>query len=82
MVGIGIGGQMHGLVVLDSADKLIRPAIPWNDGRTERETRWLNEFIGKERLSKYTGNIAFGGFTAPKLLWMQHKEPVELGLSH
>ncbi len=77
LAGIGIGGQMHGLVVLDSADKVIRPAILWNDGRTEQETKWLNECIGKEKLSKYTGNIAFGGFTAPKLLWMQHKEPVE-----
>lgn len=73
--GIGTGGQMHGLVVLDEADKVIRPAILWNDGRTEAETDWLNTEIGKEKLSKLTANIAFAGFTAPKLLWMKKHEP-------
>ncbi len=75
VVGIGVGGQMHGLVALDETDKVIRPAILWNDGRTAEETAWLNTAIGKEKLSEYTGNIAFAGFTAPKLLWMQKHEP-------
>ena len=73
--GIGAGGQMHGLVVLDEADQVIRPAILWNDGRTFREVEYLNGTIGKERLSTLTANIAFAGFTAPKLLWMQRNEP-------
>lgn len=73
--GISFGGQMHGLVVLDSEDKVIRPAILWNDGRTEEETDYLNEVIGKDKLSNYTANIAFAGFTAPKLLWMKKHEP-------
>ena len=70
IAGIGFGGQMHGLVVLDEMDQVIRPAILWNDGRTAKETEYLNEVIGKEALSKYTANIAFAGLTAPKLLWM------------
>lgn len=73
--GIGIGGQMHGLVALDEKDRVIRPAILWNDGRTEEETEYLNTSIGKKRLSEYTGNIAFAGFTAPKILWMAKNEP-------
>ena len=75
IAGIGAGGQMHGLVALDEADAVIRPAILWNDGRTDRETAWLNEEIGKDRLSALTANIAFAGFTAPKILWMQKNEP-------
>lgn len=73
--GIGMGGQMHGLVALDAADKVLRPAILWNDGRTARQTDYLNKEIGRETLSKYTGNIAFAGFTAPKILWMKENEP-------
>ena len=73
--GISFGGQMHGLVALDKDDNVIRPAILWNDGRTEEETRYLNEVVGKDKLSAYTGNIAFAGFTAPKLLWMKKHEP-------
>jgi len=73
--GIGIGGQMHGLVTLDENDKVIRPAILWNDGRTDQETVYLNTVIGTNKLSEYTGNIAFAGFTAPKILWMQKNEP-------
>ncbi len=75
VAGIGCGGQMHGLVALDKDDKVLRPAILWNDGRTAGETEWLNTEVGKERLSQYTANIAFAGFTAPKLLWMQKNEP-------
>lgn len=73
--GISFGGQMHGLVALDARDRVLRPAILWNDGRTEKETRYLNEVIGKETLSRYTANIAFAGFTAPKILWMRENEP-------
>lgn len=73
--GISFGGQMHGLVVLDKEDRVIRPAILWNDGRTVEETDYLNQVIGKEKLSEYTANIAFAGFTAPKLLWMRKHEP-------
>ena len=75
VAGIGCGGQMHGLVALDESDAVIRPAILWNDGRTETETAWLNEHIGKKQLSDWTANIAFAGFTAPKLLWMKKHEP-------
>ena len=75
VTGIGAGGQMHGLVALDEADQVIRPAILWNDGRTFREVEYLNDTIGKERLSALTANIAFAGFTAPKLLWMRRNEP-------
>lgn len=74
VAGISFGGQMHGLVVLDNHDRVLRPAILWNDGRTEEETRWLNQVIGREALSSYTANIAFAGFTAPKLLWMRNHE--------
>lgn len=73
--GISFGGQMHGLVVLDRDDKVIRPCILWNDGRTEQQTAYLNEAVGRETLTKRTGNIAFAGFTAPKLLWMKENEP-------
>lgn len=73
--GIGVGGQMHGLVALDERDAVIRPAILWNDGRTAEETEYLNTVVGREKLSALTGNIAFAGFTAPKLLWMQKHEP-------
>ena len=73
--GIGCGGQMHGLVVLDQNDRVLRPAILWNDGRTAEETAYLNETIGRERLSERTANIAFAGFTVPKLLWMKRHEP-------
>ena len=73
--GISFGGQMHGLTALDETDQVIRPAILWNDGRTGKEVECLNSVIGKEKLSKYTANIAFAGFTAPKILWMKANEP-------
>ena len=73
--GVGCGGQMHGLVVLDENDSVIRPAILWNDGRTADEVEYLNQVIGKEKLSSLTANIAFAGFTAPKILWMKKNEP-------
>lgn len=75
VAGISFGGQMHGLVILDKFDQVIRPAILWNDGRTTEETDYLNHVIGKEKLSELTANIAFAGFTAPKLLWVKKHEP-------
>ncbi|NCB73267.1 MAG: xylulokinase [Clostridia bacterium] len=73
--GIGVGGQMHGLVALDRDNAVLRPAILWNDGRTSEETDYLNNVIGKAKLSSCTANIAFAGFTAPKILWMKKHEP-------
>ena len=75
IAGIGCGGQMHGLVVLDENDNVIRPAILWNDGRTEKQVEYLNNIIGKDKLTEYTANIAFAGFTAPKILWVKENEP-------
>ena len=75
VAGIGCGGQMHGLVVLDGDDAVIRPAILWNDGRTVAQVRFLNEEVGTDKLLAWTGNIAFAGFTAPKILWMRDEEP-------
>ncbi len=75
VAGISFGGQMHGLVVLDAEDKVIRPAILWNDGRTSQEVDYLNGEIGKDKLSAWTANIAFAGFTAPKVLWLRKHEP-------
>ena len=75
VAGIGVSGQMHGLVALDKSDHVIRPAILWNDERTAEETEYLNQEIGKDRLSADTANVAFAGFTAPKILWMRKREP-------
>ena len=75
VAGISFGGQMHGLVILDEADQVIRPAILWNDGRTAAQTDYLNQVVGKETLARNTANIAFAGFTAPKLLWVREQEP-------
>ena len=75
VAGIGLGGQMHGLVALDKDDRVLRPAILWNDGRTAEQVDYLNNAVGKDVLSARTANIAFAGFTAPKLLWMRKEEP-------
>ena len=75
VAGIGCGGQMHGLVILDENDNVIRPAILWNDGRTAAQVDYLNNVITKEKLSRLTANIAFAGFTAPKVLWIRENEP-------
>ena len=75
IAGISFGGQMHGLVILDKDDNVLRPAILWNDGRSTEETDYLNNVIGKEKLSKLTANIAFAGFTTPKILWVKNNEP-------
>ncbi len=73
--GLSFGGQMHGLVMLDENDEPLRPAILWNDGRSAEECAYLNNAIGREKLSEWTGNIAFPGFTAPKILWVKKHEP-------
>lgn len=73
--GISFGGQMHGLVLLDENDQVLRPAILWNDGRTQEECDYLNIEIGREKISSYTANMALTGFTAPKILWVKKHEP-------
>lgn len=73
--GISFSGQMHGLVAVDKKGQVIRPCILWNDARTEKQTEYLNTVIGKSTLCECTGNIAFAGFTAPKLLWLKDNEP-------
>lgn len=73
--GISFSGQMHGLVILDESDKVLRNAILWNDQRTIEEVNYLNNKIGIDILLKETGNIALTGLTAPKLLWVKNNEP-------
>jgi len=79
IAGIGLSGQMHGLVALDAADRVVRPAILWNDQRTGAECAEIEERIGLERLISLTGNRALTGFTAPKLLWLRRHEPETYG---
>ena len=73
--GLGLSGQMHGLVALDGDERPIRPALLWNDQRSGTECRELEELVGLERLVAATGNRALAGFTAPKLLWLRRHEP-------
>jgi len=73
--GIGFSGQMHGLVCLDAAGSVLRPAILWNDQRTAAQCAEIEERVGFERLIELTGNRALPGFTAPKLLWVREHEP-------
>ena len=75
VAGIGLSGQMHGLVVLDADDEVIRPAILWNDQRTGEECAEIERLVGLGRLIELTGNRALTGFTAPKLLWLRRHEP-------
>lgn len=75
IIGIGVSGQMHGLVLIDKHGDSLLPCILWNDQRSYKETEYLNHEIGKNRLIDLTGNIAFPGFTAPKLLWVQNNYP-------
>jgi xylulokinase len=77
--GIGLAGQMHGLVALDEADRVLRPAILWNDQRTAAECAEIEERLGLERLVALTGNRALTGFTAPKVLWLRRHEPEVYG---
>jgi xylulokinase len=73
--GIGLSGQMHGLVTLNASDAVIRPAILWNDQRTQAECEEIEALVGLDRLIELTGNRALTGFTAPKLLWLRKHEP-------
>ncbi len=73
--GLGLTGQMHGLVLLDAAGKVLRPAILWNDQRTAAECDEIRRRLGKKRLVQITGNDALTGFTAPKILWVRNHEP-------
>jgi xylulokinase len=73
--GIGLSGQMHGLVALGADERPLRPAILWNDGRTQAQCEEIEERIGFQRLVALTGNRALAGFTAPKLLWLRENEP-------
>jgi xylulokinase len=75
VLGLGITGQMHGAVFLDGADRVIRPALLWNDQRTARQCQTITEKVGAERLIEITGNPAITGFQAPKLLWLREEEP-------
>ena len=75
VVGIGLTGQMHGLVLLDAGDDVLRPAILWNDQRTAHACDEIRKTIGRERLIAITGNDALPGFTAPKLVWVRDHEP-------
>lgn len=75
IAGMSFGGQMHGLVILDRDDQVIRPAILWNDSRAKEESDYLNRAIGRDRLTDYTANVSFTGFTAAKLLWLKRAEP-------
>jgi xylulokinase len=72
---VGLSGQMHGLVVLDTEQRVLRPAILWNDQRTAAECAEIEERVGFSRLLELTGNRALTGFTAPKLLWLRRHEP-------
>lgn len=75
VVGIGLTGQMHGLVLLDASGAVLRPAILWNDQRTQAQCDEIHRRIGRERFISITGNVALTGFTAPKILWVQEHEP-------
>ena len=75
VAGIGLTGQMHGLVILDKDDRVLRPAILWNDQRTQKQCDYIRETIGKAEFIQITGNDALTGFTAPKILWVRDEEP-------
>ncbi len=72
---VGMTGQMHGLVLLDENGLVLRPAILWNDQRTQAECDEIHARVGREKFIQITGNVALTGFTAPKILWVQHNEP-------
>jgi xylulokinase len=75
VAAVGLTGQMHGLVLLDEAGEVLRPAILWNDQRTQAECDEIHARIGRERFIRISGNVALTGFTAPKILWVQKNEP-------
>jgi xylulokinase len=73
--GIGLTGQMHGLVLLDETGNVLRPSILWNDQRTQAQCDEIHRRVGRERFIQITGNVALTGFTAPKILWVKENEP-------
>jgi xylulokinase len=73
--GIGLSGQMHGLVILDDSNAVIRPALIWCDQRSQRQVDAINQTVGRENVLKYTANPVLTGFTLPKLLWVRDNEP-------
>ena len=75
VAAIGLTGQMHGLVLLDDVGQVLRPAILWNDQRTQSQCDEIHQIVGKEKFIKITGNVALTGFTAPKILWVKENEP-------
>jgi len=75
IAAVGLTGQMHGLVLLDGAGNVLRPAILWNDQRTQSQCDEIHNRIGKEKFIQITGNVALTGFTAPKILWVKENEP-------
>jgi len=75
--GIGLSGQMHGLVLLDEADRVIRPALIWCDQRSQAQVDFVNQTIGREKVLDYTANPVLTGFTLPKLLWVRDNEPAQ-----
>jgi len=79
IAAVGLTGQMHGLVLLDKEGRVLRPAILWNDQRTQAQCDEIHQRVGKERFIQITGNIALTGFTAPKILWVQENEAAVFG---
>ena len=73
--GVGLSGQMHGLVILDASNEVIRPALIWSDQRSQPQVDWINRTIGKDAVLRYTANPVLTGFTLPKLLWLRDNEP-------
>lgn len=75
VMGVGLTGQMHGLVLLDAEGEVLRPSILWNDQRTGPQCEWMTNTIGLDNLLAWTGSPALTGFTAPKVLWVREHEP-------
>lgn len=75
VIGVGLTGQMHGLVLLDQEGQVLRPSILWNDQRTGPQCEWITKTVGLENLLAWTGNRALPGFTAPKIIWVRENEP-------
>lgn len=73
--GVGLSGQMHGSVFLDSQDQVLRPALLWCDQRTAAQCAWITERVGAERVVELTSNPVLTGFTAPKVIWLREHEP-------
>ena len=82
VAAVGLTGQMHGLVLLDAAGQVLRPAILWNDQRTQSQCDEIHRRIGREKFIQITGNVALTGFTAPKILWVQQNEPEVYARAH